>query len=119
MIDTPRNLASTMQTVKSRTAGGKPRAGFPQPKPHGLGCVVGSTGTLLGPRASGCDRRLVDFTYVPTWTGTKFTAFVSDAYSRRIVGWRTAASMPTQLPLDALEMALWVRSPATARMSPA
>jgi putative transposase len=55
---------------------------------------------------------LVDFTYVSTWSGTMFTAFVSDAYSRRIVGWRTAASMPTQLPLDALEMALWVRSGA-------
>jgi putative transposase len=53
---------------------------------------------------------LVDFTYVPTWSGTRFTAFVSDAYSRRIVGWRTAAAMPTQLPLDALEMALWIRS---------
>ena len=52
---------------------------------------------------------LVDFTYVPTWTGMAFTAFVSDAYSRRIVGWRTAASMPTSLPLDALEMALWTR----------
>ncbi len=34
-----------------------------------------------------------------------FTAFVSDAFSRRIVGWRTASSMPTALPLDALEMA--------------
>ena len=55
---------------------------------------------------------LVDFTYVPTWAGMAFTAFVSDAYSRRIVGWRTAASMPTQLPLDALEMALWVRERA-------
>jgi putative transposase len=52
---------------------------------------------------------LVDFTYVPTWTGMAFTAFVCDAYSRRIVGWRTAASMPTSLPLDALEMALWTR----------
>jgi putative transposase len=55
---------------------------------------------------------LVDFTYVSTWSGTVFTAFVTDAYSRRIVGWRTAASMPTELPLDALEMALWVRSNA-------
>ena len=44
----------------------------------------------------------------------KFTAFVSDVYSRRIVGWRTAASMPTQLPLDALEMALWTRARAGA-----
>jgi len=55
---------------------------------------------------------VVDFTYVPTWSGTVFTAFVSDVYSRRIVGWRTATSMPTQLPLDALEMALWTRDRA-------
>ena len=41
-----------------------------------------------------------------------FTAFVSDVYSRRLVGWRTSASMPTELPLDALEMALWVRQRA-------
>ncbi|MFC8502629.1 IS3 family transposase, partial [Pedococcus sp. NPDC057267] len=55
---------------------------------------------------------VVDFTYVPTWTGTGFTAFVTDVYSRRIVGWRTANRMPTELPLDALEMALWVRQRA-------
>ena len=55
---------------------------------------------------------VVDFTYVPTWSGLAFTAFVSDAFSRRIVGWRTAASMPTELPLDALEMALWTRARA-------
>jgi putative transposase len=55
---------------------------------------------------------VVDFTYVPTGSGTVFTAFVSDAYSRRIVGWRTAAAMPTELPLDALEMALWTRAGA-------
>jgi putative transposase len=55
---------------------------------------------------------LVDFTYVPTWSGMAFTAFVHDAYSRRIVGWRTAAHMRTDLPLDALEMALWIRERA-------
>jgi putative transposase len=55
---------------------------------------------------------LVDFTYVPTWSGTVFTAFVTDAYSRRIVGWRTANAMRTELPLDALEMALWIRGRA-------
>jgi transposase InsO family protein len=49
---------------------------------------------------------------ITTWSGTVFTAFVSDAYSRRIVGWRTAPSMPTELPLDALEMALWTRARA-------
>jgi putative transposase len=55
---------------------------------------------------------VVDFTYVPTWSGMAFTAFVSDVFSRRIVGWRTAPSMPTELPLDALEMALWARARA-------
>ena len=55
---------------------------------------------------------VVDFTYVATWSGFRFTAFVSDVFSRRIVGWRTAASMPVDLPLDALEMALWTRARA-------
>ena len=41
-----------------------------------------------------------------------FTAFVTDVYSRRIVGWRTMNRMPTELPLDALEMALWIRDRA-------
>jgi putative transposase len=55
---------------------------------------------------------VVDFTYVATWSGTVFTAFVTDVFSRRIVGWRTKATMPTELPLDALEMALWTRAQA-------
>jgi putative transposase len=55
---------------------------------------------------------VVDFTYVPTWAGTVFSAFVNDVFSRRIVGWRTKATMPTELPLDALEMALWTRHQA-------
>ena len=55
---------------------------------------------------------MLDFTYVPTWSGMAFTAFVSDVFSRRIVGWRTASKMPTELPLDALEMALWTRAGA-------
>ena len=55
---------------------------------------------------------LVDFTYVPTWSGMAFTAFVADACSRRIVGWRTADAMPIELPLDALELALWTREPS-------
>jgi putative transposase len=41
-----------------------------------------------------------------------FTAFVSDVFSRRIVGWCTTDSMPTALPLDALGMALWTRAGA-------
>ncbi len=55
---------------------------------------------------------VVDFTYVPTWSGMAFTAFVTDVYSRRIVGWTTMSKMPTDLPPDALEMALWVRDRA-------
>jgi putative transposase len=53
---------------------------------------------------------VVDLTYVATWEAMGYTAFVSDVCSRRIVGWRTAASMPTELPLDALEMAIWIRA---------
>jgi putative transposase len=52
---------------------------------------------------------VADFTYVPTWTGMVYVAFVIDAYSRRILGWRAAASMRTALVLDALEQALWAR----------
>ena len=52
---------------------------------------------------------VTDFTYVATWSGFVFTAFVVDVYSRRIVGWRTAASMTTPLVMDALEMAIFSR----------
>lgn len=55
---------------------------------------------------------IVDFTCVPTWSKMAFTAFVTDVYSRRIVGWRTMDTMPTDLPLDAPEMPLWVRDRA-------
>ena len=52
---------------------------------------------------------VADFTYIPTWTGMVYVAFVIDAYSRRILGWRAATSMTTALVLDALEQALWSR----------
>ncbi|MGB6455003.1 MAG: IS3 family transposase, partial [Streptosporangiaceae bacterium] len=52
---------------------------------------------------------VADFTYVPTWAGMVYVAFVIDAYSRRILGWRAATSMRTALVLDALEQALWTR----------
>ena len=50
-----------------------------------------------------------DFTYVPTWSGFVFTAFIIDVYSRMVVGWRSAASMSTPLVMDALEMAVFSR----------
>jgi putative transposase len=52
---------------------------------------------------------VADFTYVPAWTGMVYVAFVIDACSRRILGWRAARSMKTALVLDALEQALWTR----------
>lgn len=50
-----------------------------------------------------------DFTYVPTWSGTVYVAFVIDVFARRIVGWRVSTSMATQFVLDALEQAIWQR----------
>jgi putative transposase len=52
---------------------------------------------------------LADITYVRTWEGWVYVAFVLDAYSRRIVGWQLADHLRTDLPLDALEMAIWQR----------
>ena len=52
---------------------------------------------------------VADFTYCPTWAGMVYVAFVIDAYSRRILGWRAATTMRTALVLDALEQALWTR----------
>lgn len=55
---------------------------------------------------------VVDFTYVATFAGFVYVAFAIDVFSRMIVGWRAASSMKTDLPLDALDMALWSRSRA-------
>jgi len=52
---------------------------------------------------------VADFTYVPTWSGMVYVAFVIDAYSRQILGWRAATTMRTTLVHDALEQALWAR----------
>ena len=54
---------------------------------------------------------LADITYVPTWSGFVYAAFVIDAYSRFIVGWRVATTLRSDLALDALEQALWARDP--------
>ena len=50
-----------------------------------------------------------DFTYVPTWSGTVYVAFVVDVFARRIVGWRVSTSMTTKFVLDALDQAIWQR----------
>lgn len=48
-------------------------------------------------------------TYVSTWFGWVYVAFVIDAYSRWILGWRSATTMTTKLVLDAIEHAIWTR----------
>ena len=50
-----------------------------------------------------------DFTYVSTWSGFAYTAFVIDVHSRMIVGWRTASTMTADLVTDALNMAIFSR----------
>lgn len=52
---------------------------------------------------------VADLTYIRTWTGWVYVAFVLDVYSRMIVGWQLAGHLRTDLPLDALEMALYQR----------
>jgi transposase InsO family protein len=54
-----------------------------------------------------------DFTYVATWSGFVYVAFVIDVFARRIVGWRVASSMRTDFVLDALEQAIYARRDAT------
>jgi len=61
-------------------------------------------------RAEGPNRLWVaDITYVPTWSGFAYVAFVTDVFSRRIVGWRVSSSLRSDLALDALEQALYAR----------
>jgi len=57
---------------------------------------------------------VADITYVSTWSGWVYVAFVIDAYARRILGWRCGSSMSTPLVLDALEQAVWTRQRAGA-----
>ncbi len=52
---------------------------------------------------------IADITYVPTRAGFVYVAFITDVYSRRIVGWRASRSLETDLALDALEQAIWDR----------
>ena len=54
---------------------------------------------------------VADITYVATWIGFVYVAFVIDVFSRYIVGWRVSSSLRSDLALDALEQALWARQP--------
>jgi len=69
--------------------------------------VVALSGTLAPDRLW-----VADISYVSTWSGWAYVAFVVDAYARRILGWRAGSTMSTQLVLDALEQAIWTRQHA-------
>lgn len=53
-----------------------------------------------------------DFTFVSTWRGFVYVAFVIDTFANRIVGWKASTSQDTQFVLDALEQAIYARRPA-------
>ncbi len=70
----------------------------------------------VGPGSTGSSERpnqlwVSDFTYVSTWQGWLYVAFVIDVFARRIAGWRVSSSMRTDFALDALEQALYARQP--------
>ena len=55
---------------------------------------------------------VADFTYVSTWQGFAYVAFIIDVFAGVIVGWRVSSSMETTFVLDALEQVLWARRPS-------
>ncbi|WP_435795208.1 IS3 family transposase [Escherichia coli] len=55
---------------------------------------------------------VADFTYVSTWQGFVYVAFIIDVFAGYIVGWRVSSSMETTFVLDALEQVLWARRPS-------
>jgi len=85
--------------------GKKPRTTIPVPSDPRPADLVDRDFTTTAPNRLW----VADFTYVATWSGTVYVAFVIDAFSRRIVGWRAARRMTTELVLDCLEHALWSR----------
>ena len=82
--------------------------GFPRPCPLfgvRLADLVKRDFTASRPN----ERWVADLTYVATWRGFVFAAFVIDVFARMVVGWRVSASLRTELAPDALEQALWAR----------
>lgn len=91
-------LVGAVRGKVKRTTIGDPAAKRPQD-------LVGRRFAPMAP-----DRLWVaDFTYVSTWAGWVYVAFVIDAYARRIIGWRSATSMTAKLVTDAIEHAVWTR----------
>lgn len=83
-----------------------PRTTRPGPETDRPGDLVEREFTAAAP-----DRLWVaDITYIRTFAGWVYAAFVLDVFSRRIVGWQLSTSLHTDLALDALEMGLWARN---------
>ena len=85
--------------------GKRPRTTIPAPEHARAADLVDRDFTATEPN----QLWVADFTYVATWSGTVYVAFVFDVFSRRIVGWRAATEMTTELVLDTLEHAIWSR----------
>jgi putative transposase len=100
--------------IRGITKAKSPRTTIPGP--------VGSRPDDLVGRAFHADRPnrlwVADITYVRTFSGWVYAAFVMDMYSRRIVGWQVSTSLHTTLALDALEMGLWNRDRAAGLDQP-
>ena len=93
---------STVWPARSAARSSAPRS---PTRPRREPATWSTAGSPRGP-----DRLWVaDITYVSTWSGGCYVAFVIDAYARRIMGWRCGTTMTTQLVLDALEQAVWTR----------
>jgi putative transposase len=91
--------------IEGVTRGKKPRTTKPAPPPERPADLVKRDFSAPSPNRLW----VADLTYVATWAGFAYTAFIIDVYSRRIVGWRVSASLRADLALDALEMAIWTR----------
>jgi len=91
-------IAGTRRGKRVRTTKPDPAAGrHPD--------LVGRDFTANGPN----QLWVTDLTFVPTWAGVAHVCFITDAFSRMIVGWRVAGHMRTTMVLDAIEMARWSR----------
>lgn len=94
--------AAGLQGVSKRKG---PRTTIPAPIGDRPADLVKRAFTATGP-----DQLWVaDITYIRTFSGWVYAAFVTDVFSRRIVGWQLSRNMPTDLVLDALEMGIWTR----------
>ncbi|MFL1375785.1 IS3 family transposase [Nocardiopsis protaetiae] len=91
--------------LRGITRGRGPRTTTPAPGPDTRPDLVERTFTADAPNRLW----VADITYVRTFMGWVYAAFVIDVFSRRVVGWQVSKSLRTDLALDALEMAVWNR----------